>query len=180
MPYSRLFQHEPRWISAHFVFRKTLPLELQSWLYESQSLTQRLRNQWKNITVHVLFEKQQTPFLTERRILNLPEKRYVLVREVVLLSNKTPLILARTVIPAATLKIAQGNLTRLGSRPLGEILFSAPSLKRELLGIALIEPCLWSKEFSQTERLWGRRTQYSISEKPMLVSEFFLPSLFEK
>ncbi len=178
MTHSQLFQHEPRWLSANHTQRKTLPLALQSWLSESESLTQRLRNQFENIRVQVLFEKQQTLFLTERRILNLPERRYCLVREVVLLSNQTPLILARTVIPEKTLKITHGNLARLGSRPLGEILFSAPSLKRESAGISRIAPNLWANDLQITAPLWGRRTQYSICKQPMLVSEFFLPSLF--
>ncbi len=178
MSHSRLFQHEPHWLSANHVLLKTLPYDLQSWLSEPESLTQRLRNQFENISVQVLVEKQQTPFLTEWRILHLPEQRYCLVREVVLLSNQTPLILARTVIPAKTLKITQGNLARLGARPLGEILFSAPSLERKPLGITRIEPNQWANDLQITAPLWGRRTQYSICGQPMLVSEFFLPSLF--
>ncbi len=174
---SRLFESEPKWIYSHSI-RQNLPSDLNSWLNESESLTQRLRNQFENIRVQVLFEKQETPFLTEWRTLNLPEKRYCLVREVVLLSNKMPLILARTVIPAKTLKITQGNLARLGSRPLGEILFSTPSLERESCGIVKIEPMLWTTDFDIIAPLWGRRTQYSICKQPMLVSEFFLPSLF--
>jgi chorismate--pyruvate lyase len=175
---SRLFESEPKWIFPARSICKNLQPDLKSWLNESESLTQRLRNQFENIRVQVLFEKQETPFLTERRILNLPEQRYCLVREVVLLSNQTPLILARTVIPAKTLQISQGNLARLGSRPLGEILFSAPSLEREPLGITKIEQNLWAIDFAISEPLWGRRTKYSICGQPMLVSEFFLPSLF--
>ncbi|MDD5227936.1 MAG: chorismate lyase [Methylococcales bacterium] len=178
MTHSFLFQREPRWLQTNHVIRKTLPLHLQSWLNESESLTQRLRNQFENITVHVLFERQKSPFLTERRLLKQTEQRYCLVREVVLLSNQTPLILARTVIPEKTLKITQGNLARLGTRPLGEILFSAPSLERKPLGIALIKPNQWVSSLQISTPLWGRRTQYSIYGQPMLVSEFFLPSLF--
>ncbi len=184
MSHSRLFQREPHWLHTNHAARKTLSLELQSWLRESESLTQRLRNQWQTITVQVLIECQQSPFLTEQCVLKLPKHRYTLVREVILLSNQQPLILARTVIPSATLKIAQGNLTRLGTRPLGEILFSAPSLERKPLEIARIEPHLWTTTVQQilpiTTPLWGRRTKYSIAGQPMLVSEFFLPSLFEK
>ncbi len=184
MSHSRLFQCEPHWLHTNHAVRKTLPPDLQSWLRESESLTQRLRSQWENVTVQVLFECQQTPFLTESRILKSSQYRYHLVREVILLSNQQPLILARTVIPAATLKIAQGNLTRLGTKPLGEILFSEPSLKRKPLAIARIEPHLWTTALQQllpiTIPLWGRCTKYSIAEQPMLVSEFFLPDLFNK
>ncbi len=175
---SRLFESEPKWIVSPTSIFKNFPSDLKSWLNESQSLTQRLRNQFENIRVKVLFERQETPFLTERQMLNVPEQRYCLVREVVLLSNQTPLILARTVIPTKTLKITQGNLARLGSRPLGEILFSTPSLERESCGIVKIEPNLWATDLEIKMPLWGRRTQYSICKQPMLVSEFFLPSLF--
>ena len=175
---SHLFESEPKWILSSASSCKKLPPNLTSWLNESQSLTQRLRNQFENIHVQVLFEKQETPFLTERQMLNVPEQRYCLVREVVLLSNQTPLILARTIIPTKTLNITQGNLARLGSRPLGEILFSTPSLERESCGIVKVEPNLWTKNLEIKTPLWGRRTQYSICKQPMLVSEFFLPSLF--
>ncbi len=174
---SRLFQFEPKWITPYFQ-RKNLPLELQSWLYESTSLTQRLRNQFENVHIQVLFEKRQTPFLTEKKILNLPESQYAWVREVILLSNQTPLILARTVIPNKTLKMTHENLAQLGSRPLGEILFSAPSLKREFAGISQIPTDFWTKKFEISTALWGRRTKYSICNQSLLVSEFFLPSLY--
>jgi chorismate--pyruvate lyase len=174
---SRLFQTEPKWILPNLV-RKNLPNDLQSWLFESESLTQRLRNQFENIRVQVLFQKKQSPFLTEWQILSLPKHRYCLIREVILLSNQTPLILARTIIPEKTLEISHGNLARLGSRPLGEILFSAPSLERKPCGIARIEPNLWATNFEMKTPLWGRRTKYSICQQPMLVSEFFLPNLF--
>jgi chorismate--pyruvate lyase len=174
---SRLFQTEPKWIQPYLP-QKDFPFDLQSWLFESESLTQRLRNQFENIRVQVLFEKKKSPFLTEWQILSLPEHRYCLIREVILLSNQTPLILARTVIPEKTLEISHGNLARLGSRPLGEILFSAPSLERKPCGIARIEPNLWATNFEMKTPLWGRRTKYSICQQPMLVSEFFLPNLF--
>lgn len=174
---SRLFQFEPKWITPYFE-RKNLPFELQSWLYESKSLTQRLRNQFENIQVEVLFEKREVPFLTEQRILNLHTHRSAWVREVILSSNQTPLILARTIIPDKTLKISHGNLAHLGSRPLGEILFSAANLKRELAGITKIKPNLWATDFEIKTFLWGRRTKYSVCNQPLLVSEFFLPHLY--
>lgn len=184
MSNSYLFQREPHWLNFTNLARQNISSDVQSWLSEPESLTQRLRNQWQNVSVQVLFEKQQTPFLTEWRILKLPQQRYSLVREVILLSNQMPLILARTVIPSQTLKIAQGNLARLGSRPLGEILFSAPSLARHPQGIALINPNQWQNALQNRLQinapLWGRRTQYSIFNQPMLVSEFFLPSLFKQ
>ncbi len=183
MPQSYLFQREPRWIAPTPVRYKHLPCRLQSWLHEKTSLTQRLRDEWGVVSVQVLFECWQAPFLSERQKLQVPENRLCLVREVVLLSHHTPLILARTVIPRATLLATQGNLARLGTRPLGEILFSSTSLQRQWLDIAQISPEKWkcaSSSFFIEAPVWGRRTRYSINKHPMLVSEFFLPSLLEK
>ena len=183
MPQSYLFQRDPRWMPPTPARCKVLPPTLQSWLHEKTSLTQRLRDEWGAVSVQVLFECWQVPFLSERRRLQLPENRLCLVREVVLLSGNTPLILARTIIPRETLMATHGNLARLGTRPLGEILFSSPSLERQWLDVSHLLPDNWKlaqSPFSVEKPLWGRLTRYSIKKRPMLVSEFFLPSLVEK
>ena len=183
MPQSYLFQREPRWIAPTPVRCKALPPTLQSWLHEKTSLTQRLRDEWGVVSVQVLFECWQVPFLLERKRLQLPENRLCLVREVVLFSGNTPLILARTIIPRATLMVTHGNLAKLGTRPLGEILFSSRSLERQWLGVSHLLPDNWKLSQSPVlvdQPLWGRLTRYSIKKQPMLVSEFFLPSLVEK
>jgi chorismate--pyruvate lyase len=180
---SYLFQREPRWIAPTSLQYQALPCTLKSWLHEDTSLTQRLRDEWGTVRVHVLLECWHVPYLAERKRLQLPENRLCLVREVVLLSGNTPLILARTIIPRATLMATHGNLAKLGTRPLGEILFSSPSLERQWLGVSHLLPDKWKltqSPFSVEKPLWGRLTRYSIKKQPMLVSEFFLPSLFEK
>ncbi len=183
MPQSYLFQREPRWMPPTPARCKVLPPTLQSWLHEKTSLTQRLRDEWGAVSVQVLFECWQVPFLSERRRLQLPENRLCLVREVVLLSGNTPLLLARTIIPRETLMATHGNLAKLGTRPLGEILFSSLSLERQWLDVSHILPNHWKLSQSPVlvdQPLWGRLTRYSIKKRPMLVSEFFLPSLVEK
>jgi chorismate--pyruvate lyase len=180
---SYLFQREPRWIAPTSVRYQALPCMLKSWLHEDTSLTQRLRDEWGTVRVHVLLECWHVPYLAERKRLQLPENRLCLVREVVLVSGNTPLIMARTIIPRATLMATHGNLAKLGTRPLGEILFSSPSLERQWLGVSHILPDNWKlaqSPFLVEKPLWGRLTRYSIKKRPMLVSEFFLPSLFEK
>lgn len=177
---SHLFIQEPKWRKNRQGISHTLPVNVQSWTYESGSLTQRLRNFYgDSVAVKVLFKHWQTPYLSERRLLNLPEHRYCLIREVLLHADGKPLILARTIIPHDTIKVAQSNLSHLGNRPLGEIIFSYKKLQRSGLGIALITPQTWSssalKEGNISDTIWGRRTVYSIAKRQMLVSEFFLP-----
>lgn len=185
MPQSYLFARDLNWAIPTPMRYKKLPHTLQSWLHEKNSLTQRLRHEWGAVSVQVLYEGWQVPFLSERKKLNSPQHRLCLVREVLLRCDQTPLILARTIIPCTTLKVTQGHLGRLGTRPLGEILFSSPSLERQWLAISHVLPCYLKQDQiafcnPMNASLWGRCTRYSIKKQPMLVSEFFLSSLMQK
>jgi chorismate--pyruvate lyase len=179
---SFLFNREPLWLENRIGLRHKIPENVQSWTYESGSLTQRLRNFYGDtVAVKVLLQSWHTPFLSERRLLNMPAQRYSLTREVLLHANGKPLILARTIIPAATIKIAKNNLSHLGNRPLGEIIFSYPKLERIAMDVTLIRPSTWRlpalTEANINQPIWGRRTVYAIAHKQMLVSEFFLPEV---
>ena len=107
----------------------------------------------------------------------------IVLREVMLHANGKPLILARTIIPASTIKAAKSNLSRLGNRPLGEIIFSYPKLERIAMDVALVKQSTWTQsaiaEAGIAQPIWGRRTVYAIAHKQMLVSEFFLPEILE-
>lgn len=94
-----------------------------------------------------------------------------------------PLVLARTVLPAATIRIAQRNLSHLGTRPLGEVIFAYPDLELRRRDFCLANERNWSDsiktEFGLDHALWGRRTLYAIHRQPLLVSEFFLPAMLD-
>jgi chorismate--pyruvate lyase len=179
---SFLFNHEPLWLENRQGLRHKIPENVQSWIYESDSLTRRLRNFYGNgVAVKILRQCWHSPFLSERRLLRLHEQRYTLTREVLLHANGKPLILARTIIPAATVKTAKSNLSKLGNRPLGEIIFSYSKLERIAMDVTLIDPSTWTQpalaEAAISQAIWGRRTVYAIAHKHMLVSEFFLPEV---
>lgn len=177
---SFLFKREPSWLENRLGTCHTLSPAVQSWTYESGSLTQRLRDHYGDaVGVRILSQRWDVPFLSERRLLKLRENRYSLIREVLLHADGKPLILARTVIPAKTIKCAKRNLAHLGSRPLGEVIFSYPKLERVAMDIASIPIAAWTPPAIDAGRIdgtiHGRRTVYSIAQRPMLVSEFFLP-----
>lgn len=181
---SYLFIQEPKWRENRMGVRHTLPVDVQSWTYEAGSLTQRLRSFYGNsVGVSVLLQRWQSPFLSERRLLDLPEHHYCLIREVLLHANGKPLILARTIIPGDTIKVAKNKLSHLGNRPLGEIIFSYPKLQRLDLNISLVAQKTWTQPAIAKghidQGLWGRRTVYSIAQRQMLVSEFFLPEVLK-
>lgn len=179
---SVLFNKEPLWRENQQGTRHKLPENVQSWMYESGSLTQRLRATYGNaVTVKVLFQQWRVPFLTEHKALGLHERRVCLTREVLLHADGKPLILARTIIPAATIKIANRSLSKLGTRPLGEVIFSYPQLERVAMDVSLINPNEWTLTALDVthikQPIWGRRTVYAIKHRQMLVSEFFLPEI---
>ncbi|MBL6986130.1 MAG: chorismate lyase [Methylobacter sp.] len=181
---SFLFNREPLWFENRSGTRHTLPENVQSWVYEPGSLTQRLRDYYGNaVGVKILLQQWNTPFLSERRLLKLPENKYSLTREVLLHADGKPLILARTIIPANTIKVAKSNLSHLGSRPLGEVIFSYPKLERIEMDVAWINLPTWTQpaiaEGHIDQPIWSRRTVYEIAHRQMLVSEFFLPGVLE-
>lgn len=181
---SFLFVREPGWFQNRQGVRHCLPENVQSWTYEAGSLTRRLRDFYgDSVSVKILFHRWRTPFLSERRLLRVPEHRYCLTREVLLHAAGKPLILARTIIPEQTIKGAHRNLSHLGSRPLGEVIFSYPKLERLEMDIALIDPDTWTRNTIAAadinQPIWGRRTVYAIAHRQMLVSEFFLPEVLK-
>lgn len=177
---SLLLPREPRWRENRPGLRHCLPEDVASWTYESGSLTRRLRDYYgAAVKVRILYHRWLTPFLSERKLLGQPERRYCLTREVLLHADGLPLILARTIIPEQTIKIAHRNLSQLGTRPLGEVIFSYPDLERLDLQVARLNPGDWRQSAAQAGAIaapvWGRRTVYAIMRHPLLVNEFFLP-----
>lgn len=111
----------------------------------------------------------------------MPLRRYGLTREVLIYAGNMPLLLARTIIPEETIKVAHRNLAHLGTRPLGEVIFLYPDLERITMDLAQIQPTAWTDKVISNVKIngpvWGRRTVYAIHNRPMLVSEFFLPEI---
>jgi chorismate--pyruvate lyase len=179
---SFLFTREPFWREHRKGVHHDLPENVQSWTYESGSLTQRLRDTYGGkVTVKILFHQWRVPFLGERKQLNMPLQRYGLTREVLLHAQGLPLLLARTIIPEETIRAAHRNLAHLGAKPLGEVIFAYPDLERITLDLALIPQSAWTQQAQLCAKInasvWGRRTVYAIQNRPMLVSEFFLPEI---
>lgn len=155
-----------------------MPKNVQSWIYTNDSLTQRLRSYYgQSVAVEILFQSWRPAFMCECQLLKLPSQRYSLIREVLLHANGKPLVIARTILPAKTIKIAKHNLSRLGNRPLGEVIFSYRKLKCLQLNISQTTPNIWTQKLQQKvqfrKNIWGRSTLYAICKQQLLVSEFF-------
>jgi chorismate--pyruvate lyase len=182
---SQLFSRAPDWFQLGSSQRSQIPEDLHSWLFEAGSLTRRVRGLCNgDFRLRVLRQSWLRPFPDESRTLRLRPSRVALVREVALQCGERPLVVARSVIPASVLRGTQRHLAYLGNRPLGEILFSDPNLKRLGLELAAVEKAKWLPERYDTldiaessDRIWGRRSLYAVAHGNLLVAEFFLPSV---
>ncbi len=124
------------------------------------------------------------PDPTEAALLEIPETQSVLLREVHLKCADELCVYARSVIPRHTLEGPHQHLGELGDKPLGEYLFASPSLQRSQVEWTGLTPqsSLYQKALPQGSAnggtIWGRRSLFHIDNRPLLVSEFFLPVLF--
>ena len=162
------------------------PRKWQSWLSDTGSLTQKIEQAiGQKLEVLVLRDCRQNLNSDESRYFHLQTKR-CRIREVVLCSNGIPLVMARSVIPTLSSGGSNQAVLRLGTKPLGAVLFSKTrkrSKKKSLREIARVNKrsSLWQQCYQKYQELpsplWARRTLYTLKGRPLLVCEIFLPEL---
>jgi len=176
--------HEPVWFARRELRYAQLPAGLVHWLFDPGSLTARLRAHCPD-GFHVRVQSQlwRVPMHNEIRRLAMRERQMSLIREVYLYCDERPLVFARTVIPGKTLRGRQKHLADLGSRPLGAVLFADPHMRRDEIEVTCLGKGdrLYHKAVAmleaQPQSIWGRRSVFYLEQKPLLVSEFFLPDI---
>lgn len=161
-----------------------MPPAVARWLFDTASLTRRLRARCPGgFAVRVLRQRRQRPGFSERRLLDLPMGAMAVVREVQLQCHGRPWVFARTVIPLHTLTGRCRRLSRLGTRPLGEMLFTSPGMRRYEVQVARLVPGqpLFAAATAGLRpcpaEAWGRRSVFALAGRPLLVTEIFLPEL---
>ena len=143
----------------------------RQWLLDTGSLTQSLKNLAPNrFSVQVLHTGFARASLSEARTLGISTTEQIYVREVALCIDNTPYVFARSIIPRSTLTGEERQLLFLRNRPLGEFLFKHKHMTRGKIEV--------KQGLVNQQSTWGRRSIFKVSDKPLLVSEYFLPTLF--
>lgn len=154
---------------------------LRNWLLNTGSLTERLQSHCQKFRVQ-LFGQQiaeisadEQAFLYNQFNLN-PEETQV--REVCLLGNGVPWVFARSLLPVSFLHKEMDELTNLGEKPLGKIIFNDPRFERQ--GFQLVECPARGKTMSNLKvtvnrSCWGRRSLFKFNSHHIMVAEVFLP-----
>ncbi|NOR52149.1 MAG: chorismate lyase [Gammaproteobacteria bacterium] len=176
--------HKHPWKTRHQLISTTIPAEWQSWLFDEQSLTKRLQQKCRGrFSVRVLSEDVCQPQVQESRQLGMKQRRWARIRQVLLLCDETPWVVARTIIPLSTLHGSLRRLRHLKNRPLGAFLFSYPHLQRSDIRVTQLPfkapplNLLASNGSTSKDIPWGRRSLFRLQNRPLLVCEIFLPSL---
>ncbi|WP_043319918.1 chorismate lyase [Microbulbifer sp. HZ11] len=157
----------------------TPPDHLLPWLQHKGSLTAALKHlSHGEFSVQILRQGWHTPNLEERRALNLKERTRALIREVLLYGSDTqPWVYARSVLPERTLAGKSRYLRSLDNRPLGELLFSQPDIRRGPIVLNRLKrnsQCQLAELDQSEAHAWGRRSTFWLHDKPLLVAETFL------
>ena len=167
--------------------RRLMPPDIAEWLLHKGSLTRRLIKHNQGVfSVDLLGNSWIKPIMDESLSLKSPLNERSYQREVRLMDGDRANVYARTIVPRTTYMNMQHRFNQLGSKPLGELLFSDPTVTRGPIEIACIKPGQWLYEMALLEEnerpevLWGRRSQFHIAGKGLLVNEIFLPALYSR
>jgi chorismate--pyruvate lyase len=149
---------------------------LASWLLERGSITARLRRDDPSIAVRVLDEGHQPPLPDEAARLGLLTGEHAWVRCITLSGASGDRVYARSVIPDWSASNPWHDVQRLGTQPLGELLFSDKSLWRSPFEIGRLpagpHAALWGND--QAQAPWARRCEFRRAGAPLLLTEAFL------
>lgn len=173
------------WLGLHSKSFKQLTYEQQDWIASESSLTTKIKELGIAFSVQLLH--QTTVTLTEKHkaLFNVGDKQ-ALIREVLLKQGDAALVYAQTVMPLSTVTGTEAILAELGNQSLGQVLFQSKQATRGDIEYTEITSNSKLGEFI-TNNLnqiidsccYMRRSTFHLNNKPLLVSECFLPKLFE-
>lgn len=154
---------------------------LRNWLLNTGSLTERLQASCHKFAVQLLGQREGAISKDESQFLygqfgHVAEQTQV--REVFLLGNNAHWVFARSLLPCSFLLNEMDELIRLGTQPLGKIIFNDPRFVRqgfELVKCPVEGKTLKNLNIVSSHACWGRRSLFQFKSYRIMVAEIFLP-----
>lgn len=174
---------------VNFYRQNSVPLpprepKVDAWLLHRDSMTKKLKAHCKNnVRIDVLFHDWSLPKREDVDYLGLDSTQKIIYRTVMMLSDDIPVLYAHTAIPKAVIDHTGEELLKLGTRPIGEILFNDTKVKRSEFELALLTA--GDRDYDEainhsgidTKKLWARRSQFELEGKGTIaITETFLPN----
>ena len=138
--------------------------QIKSWLLEEGPITKRIKSK-ASFRLELIQDEFSKVKDSEKKFINTDAKK-IKAREVLLYGDNIPMVFARTIIPNPTIEKGLTDLGKLGTRPLGDILFEKNIFTKEEVVYA---------SFNDYNHIyWGRKARYSVKGLPFSVMEVFL------
>jgi chorismate--pyruvate lyase len=153
------------------------------WLRDHGSLTRRIQQRCTQFSVRNVCDCLMTAAYDETALLGQLSRQKIYTREVFLLADNQPVVFAHSVVAPQHLRGAWQSLQHLGNRPLAALLFAHPLVQRAPLHYRMLKPNhpLYRRAIATLEappqKLWARRSLFTLHDAPLLVTEVFLPDI---
>lgn len=153
---------------------------LSQWLFESGSLTQKLKQHCSEFRVEIL-SKQLRRLSPAQLPLFAHHALTVQVREVLLYCDGLPWVFAQTLMPMSDIPQSVMKLVELGEKPLGDLIFNDPGVVRSSIEVAQFDgDSIVAQVAAEVGKpaehpLWARRSMFVLDDYSLLVAEVFLP-----
>lgn len=181
------------WKSISTTNMNHVPKLIRRWLFEPYVLSASLRKVCEHFSVEVSEQSVRDLYADEVAALKCYDTTKGFVRETYLGDPGNPVVYARVTMPQATYESKKIELDNLGNKPIGEtLLYNDPTLTRsefevkritcndELLFDVLVHENFYKAEIQKISRvneLWARRSCFTVSGKPLLITEVFLANI---
>ena len=171
--------------------RAGIPEALRPWLRDPGSLTARIRTRCGRFAVQVVCQQLARVHRDEALLLGLRPGERAWLREVLLLADGRPVVFARSLLPRRNVRGTWNLFHGMGSRPLGQALFSDPEISRLPLACRRLDRrdaryhraqaalTRFAPAQSLPRTLWARRSVFLLRGSALMVSEAFLPEILE-
>ena len=152
------------WISFEKMDGLLVNKNIKSWLVEKGPITKRIKSE-ESFQLNLLKDEISYVEDVEKEFLDVISNN-IKVREVILMGNNIPRVYAKSLIPIRTIDEGFSKLGKLGTKPLGDILFEKEIFKKTDVVYAQFQ--------NKDSIFWGRKTKYIVKNMPLSVMEVFL------
>lgn len=156
---------------------------LVPWLHDHGSLTRRIQQRCRQFAVHPVRNGLARIAYDESALLGLAPQQLAWSREVFLHADGLPVVFAHSACAPQHLRGAWAAVSGLGNRPLGAMLFAHPLVQRKPLHYRALKAGhpLFRRAVAvldaPPQKLWARRSLFTLHGAPLLVTEVFLPGI---
>jgi chorismate--pyruvate lyase len=163
----------------------------KDWLTRGGALTRHL-SALGRVSVRVVAERVMPADADQCRAIGVPLRTPLWARDVILLIDDEPVVVAHSVTPLAYSRSVWQAMRRLRTRPLADLLYHDPAVTRSVLVSRPLGPrhLLHGRARHDARdplvgthpraRLWARRSVFLRYGAPLLVTEAFLPRFWRR